>query len=240
MKAIIVAAGRSSRLYPLTLETPKTLLEIGGKSLIERSIKSLNAYGIDDILVVIGFWQQKIKKSVGYKARYILNPFFAETNNMASLWFAMPYLDGEDFIYMHSDVIFHQLLLNNLIQDKSSADISLLVDFGITDEEAMKVRCKDDSFIESSKSIPLNESVGEWTGIGRINSSAAKSLFSSIESILLERRFQDYDTAAFNILASQGLSFKLLPTDGLPWLEIDTREDLEKAKSLFDETRHES
>lgn len=64
MKAVIVAAGRSSRLYPLTRETRKCLLPVGRTSLIERALDLLNQHGIADIVVVVGFQQQKLRAVV--------------------------------------------------------------------------------------------------------------------------------------------------------------------------------
>ena len=65
MKAIILAAGKSSRLYPITLNKPKCLLNVHGKKLIEHQIELLRLCGIDDILVVTGYLHEKIEKILG-------------------------------------------------------------------------------------------------------------------------------------------------------------------------------
>src|SRR3954447_10153452 len=168
MKAIIVAAGRSSRLYPLTSETPKCLLTIGETSIIERSIDLLNAAGISDVIVVVGFCHEKIRRQLRGRARFVLNPFYTETNNMGSLWLAMPHTGGNAFVYMHADVIYHQDLLARLLADASGDDIQLLTDFDSVDAEAMKVRIDQGRFVESSKAIPLGQAAGEWTGLARV------------------------------------------------------------------------
>src|SRR5215212_7693336 len=135
MKAIIVAAGRSSRLYPLTSETPKSLLPIGETSMIERSIDLLNAAGTSDIIVVVGFCHDKIRRQLRGRARFVLNPFYAETNNMGSLWLAIPHTGGDAFVYMHADVIYHEDLLARLLAGGPDGDIQLLTDFGSVDAE---------------------------------------------------------------------------------------------------------
>lgn len=236
MQAVIVAAGMSSRLYPLTSETPKCLLQINGNSLIERMLDLLSFYGVDDIVVVVGFCRQKLKKALKERVRYVFNPFFATTNNMSSLWFAMPHLREEDFLYLHSDVIFHKDMLRGLlglVSANSDSDVELLVDFQHSDQEAMKVRVENGKFIESSKNIPLNKSSGEWTGIARINRRGIKALQFAIEEILEKGYFQDYDMSAFNRMAKEGHIFSLASTRGLPWCEIDTFEDIEYANVLF-------
>ncbi len=234
MQAIIVAAGRSSRLYPLTNETPKCLLEIGGSSLIQRAVDLLNANNIIDIFVVVGFYHQKIRQSLKDQVRFVYNPFYAQTNNMASLWLAMPFLGPGDFIYLHSDVIFHEHLLKKLVNSREEVDINLLVDFQSIDEEAMKVRVESSRFIESNKEIPLDQAAGEWTGLALISAAGKRPLLAAMEAILEQGGFQEYDTAAFSSLARQGNNFGLTATDGLPWCEIDTGSDLDRAKKLFE------
>ncbi len=234
MKAIIVAAGRSSRLYPLTLKTPKCLLAIGGTSIVERSIDLLRAAGVQEIVVVAGFCQEQIRSRLHGRAHVVLNPFYAQTNNMASLWLALPHVRGDDALYLHGDVIYHQALLERLAAGRAPAGIQLLTDFDSVDDEAMKVRVADGRFVESSKAIPLDQAAGEWTGLARISAAATGPLYSCVESLLAEQRFQDSDTVAFNHLARAGMTFRLTPTGGLPWCEIDTHADLERARALFD------
>jgi choline kinase len=234
MQAVIVAAGRSSRLYPLTNETPKCLLEIAGISLIQRAINLLNVNGVRDIVVVVGFHHQKIRDALNQQVRFVFNPFFAQTNNMGSLWMAMASLKPGDFIYLHADVIFHERLMAKLVNRQAEGDIDLLVDFQSIDEEAMKVRVNHGRFIESSKEIPLEQAAGEWTGLARIAARGKQPLLAAMETILEQGGFQEYDTAAFNRLIRQGVSFGLAATDGLPWCEIDTPADLAKARKMFE------
>ena len=233
MKAVILAAGRSSRLYPLTAQTPKPLLPVADRSIIERSVDLITDAGISDIVVVVGFEHQKVRQALDTRVRFVLNPFYSVTNNMASLWFAIPEMNGEDFIYLHGDVIYDQPLLERMVNGPSKHGISLLVDYQPADEEAMKVRVSGERFVESSKGIPLSEAAGEWTGIARVSTSAAGDLSDAIESILLTGEYQLYDASAFNELAKSNMPFNLISTDNLPWCEIDTKEDLDRARLMF-------
>ena len=70
MRAILLAAGIGSRLRPLTLETPKPLIQVKGEPIIERQIKALNDVGITDILIVTGYLNKKfeyLKEKYGVK-----------------------------------------------------------------------------------------------------------------------------------------------------------------------------
>ncbi len=235
MKGVIVAAGRSSRLYPRTLDTPKPLLRIPdqGPTLLRRSVDLLGRHGVDDVTVVVGYRRDRIREALGTSARYVFNPFFAETNNMASLWLALNGVD-DDVVYAHADLIYHPGLLERLLAAPVPSALTLLVDVGSVHEEAMKVRVEGDRFVESSKEIAPGRALGEWTGLAHLGREVLPALREAMEELLADRRFQEYDTAAFNLLAEDGVDFRLPSTDGLPWKEIDTEADLADARTLFE------
>jgi choline kinase len=234
-KAVIVAAGRSSRLYPLTENLPKGLLDVAGEGLLERSLRILRENGIEEIAVVIGFCREKMVKALSYHGvEFIFNPFFAETNNMGSLFFARAFVGDDPFIYLHSDILYEPSLLAEMIALPAPGEINLLVDEGPTDDEAMKVRVEDGRFVESSKQVPIAEAFGEWVGIATVSSEAVTPLFEEIALLLDGREFEVYDTAAFNRMAAASTRFAIVKTTGRPWVEIDFPEDLERARELFD------
>lgn len=232
-KAVIVAAGRSSRLYPLTENLPKGLLEVGGQAMLSRSVGLLRKNGIKEICIVTGFRRNLIQGHLGDGITYLFNPFYAETNNMASLWFAMNWVGGDSFLYLHSDIVYHPDLLGRMVLLPDQGTASLLVDVGPTNAEAMKVRVVGGRFVESNKQIPLTAALGEWIGIAGFSAGVVDNLFLTIEQTLEERMFQAYDTEAFTRMAGKGVGFKIIPTDNQPWVEVDFIEDLNRARGLF-------
>jgi choline kinase len=233
-RAVIVAAGRSTRLHPLTLEKPKGLLEVAGEALLVRSVRLLRESGIREIAVVVGFEASQIVAALEGQCSFLVNPFYPLCNNMGSLWFAREFVGSEPFVYLHGDLIYDERILKEALVagSKPVADLELVTDFGPVDEEAMKVRASTDGFlIESSKDIPLNEAAGEWTGIAAVRKP--KPVFQMIEELLLAGSHNVYDTAAFTRLASEGMRMLCSPTHGLPWKEIDFASDLEEARRLF-------
>jgi len=232
-KAVIVAAGKSSRLYPLTKTTPKGLLEINGRSLLTRSVDALRERGVDEIAVVVGYLSDSITRAMGGMVESITNPFYAQCNNMGSLWFARDFIGGEPFIYLHSDLLYDPQILDiGLDQMKASdCDMNLLTDYGPVDEEAMKVRVTETNhLICSSKEIPLDEGQGEWTGIAFIRKS--KDMFDAVEKWMMAGKLNDYDTAAFSEMAASGSRILCGDITGNAWIEIDTHEDLAAAQRL--------
>ena len=120
--AVILAAGASQGLLPLTEELPKPMLDIKGKTILERQIEVLNACGVKDVAVVRGYKKEAIKLP---NVRYYDNDEFATTNEAVSLFRAAKELSGP-FVFLYGDILFERGHLEKLL--KSPADISLLVD----------------------------------------------------------------------------------------------------------------
>jgi choline kinase len=235
VKAVIVAAGLSSRLYPLTSETPKALLPLVDESLLSRSMRLLRASGIKEIAVVAGFRADVMRAAVGSQATIIINPFYRDCNNMGSLSMARHFVGGERFVYMHGDLAFGEGMLESFLGETAAEGdscLDLLVDFGMVDDEAMKVRVDaNNRLIESDKRIPLDDADGEWTGIALVRKPDI--VFGAIERHMMTVSITDYDTAAFTELARDGSTVRCIPTNGEQWKEIDTLEDLESARSMI-------
>ena len=234
-KAVIVAAGLSSRLYPLTKNLPKGLLQVGNEKLLLRSINILKNSGIDKISIVVGFLREKIINSLGKDITYITNPFYKYCNNMGSLWFAKNFVSNDPFIYLHGDIIYDEQILVSTLHhfEKNKNDIELVTDFDFYDEESMKV-CVDENnyLIESKKEIDLKKANGEWIGLTYIRNS--KTMFKYFESIMFEQGLNFYDTHAFTQMTLDGYKIFCSSTQQKPWIEIDFLKDLKKARELFE------
>ncbi|HLE57272.1 MAG TPA: sugar phosphate nucleotidyltransferase [Rhodothermia bacterium] len=233
-KAVIVAAGLATRLHPLTLNCPKSLLSINGESLLARSVRILRDNGIADVGVVVGYRAEMIADAFGSAIVCIPNPFYRHCNNMGSLWMARDFVADAPFAYLHGDLVYSERMLADFLQQAaaSRASVDLLTAFGPVDEEAMKVRAHDNGqLIESGKYVAADEAQGEWTGVAVIH--RPRSLFETLQRHLLNESLIDYDTAAFTTMASAGEEMRCVPCGVEPWKEIDTLEDLESARADF-------
>ena len=115
MIAVILAAGMAKRLRPLTDTTPKCLLKIGQKSLLERTFNALKSVGVTQFVVVTGYLHEQIEDFLTnrYPQEDILfehNAVFESTNNIYSLWLAMKYVKGKEFLLLDSDILFDPIL----------------------------------------------------------------------------------------------------------------------------------
>jgi len=228
MKAIILAAGSSKRLGKLTEHTPKCLLSLGDKTILQHQTENLRASGVNDIVLVTGFCEEMIKQACGSDCRYITNPLFATTNSIYSLWLARKEaLEG--FVVLNSDVVFHPQLLARLLC--SPYPDALTISYhGSLGEEEMKVKMQGERVCDISKEMSPEEAQGENVGIVKFSPQGAKVLFDTIEELVGQGIVNAWLPLAFQKICSRYNLFAV-STDGLPWIEIDFPEDLEKARN---------
>jgi len=230
MKAIILAAGASKRMISLTSDLPKCLLKIGDRSIIEHQIASLYRYGLDEIIIVTGFFEDKIKAICGDEIRYISNSRFAETNSIYSLWLAKDEIQ-EGFVLLNSDVFFHPLILGKLLESPYP-DALTMSRQGHMGEEEMKVRTKSDRVVDISKEIIPNQADGENVGIVKFSPYGARILFKKIDELIAQRVVNKWAPFAFQQIASYQHLYAV-DIGNLPWIEIDFAEDYERAKNII-------
>lgn len=230
---VILAAGRGVRLGGLTAETQKGLLEVNGTSLVARQIKALRALRIDDIYAVTGFAEENMKKTFGDELKYIFNPRWDTANNIYSLYMARE-VAGDGFILINSDDLFHMGILENLFNSNHPDAISV-DDIKLLGEEEMKVKLEGGFLKEISKTMDTASAHGEYIGIAKFGADGARELFNVLEEFVLRDDLDCWYEQAFGVLASR-LHIAGVSTDGLPWIEIDTPEDLEKAAKEMEPT----
>src|SRR5512134_753543 len=120
MQAVILAAGVGSRLSSVSNGTPKCLQPIADRPVIEHQLEMLADAGIGHVLVVVGYKADEVRKVVGYRAEYIENPRFRETNSLYSLWLAREWVTGP-FLLINGDLVFHPQVLDRLLAKGANA-----------------------------------------------------------------------------------------------------------------------
>lgn len=114
-RAIIMAAGKGKRMNPITLHTPKPLVEVNGKRMIDTVIDALHENDIQEIYIVVGYLKEQFKILLDKypNLRFIENPYYDKCNNISSLYMARDYI--EDSIILDGDqIIFNPSILNPL------------------------------------------------------------------------------------------------------------------------------
>lgn len=111
-RAIIMAAGKGTRMRPVTLHTPKPLVKVSGKRMIDSVIEALHKNGISEIYIVVGYLkdQFEILPKEYENVKLIENPFYDTCNNISSLYVARDYI--ENAIILDGDqIIYHEKIL---------------------------------------------------------------------------------------------------------------------------------
>lgn len=232
MKTIILAAGQGKRLYPLTLDKPKAMLEVGGRTLIERALDALFQAGIrnSEIIMLSGHKAQKLKAAAP-ECLFIHNDRYDSTNNIYSLWLARKELAGEEFMLLNSDVLFAPELAQRILADGRES-VLMVDDVNPLVAEEMRVTVDGKGRVTAiAKTIDAKRSAGEYIGLARFGSQFSQAFFKRMdEMIQAGQTLVWYENAIADILADHPIYS--LSTQGLPWIEIDTHEDLACATEI--------
>lgn len=232
--ALLLAAGIGSRLRPLTNERPKALVEVAGVPILRRALDRLAAHGVRELVVASGYREDALRENLAdcpIPVRYCRNPQFDETQNSVSLALCEDAIEGRSFYLLDGDVLFHEEILSRL--DETSADLAVAVerhdDLG---EEEMKVIVEGRGVRAFGKGLPPGESFGESIGIARIGERSTVPLFNELRRVIESGNTTLYYEDVFNHLIETGLRVEVADVTDLPWIEIDTPEDLARAEAL--------
>lgn len=233
MKAIIFAAGVGRRLQAVTEGKPKCLVEIGGRTLLSRHVECLNQLGVSHIVLVVGFAQDLIREAMAAEfptcdIRWVVNDQFVR-GSITSLWAAREEMD-DDVVLMDADVLYAPEILARLVRSlKSSA---LLMDETVKQEsEECMIAAQDGRVLSLSKVLPTSyDEAGEGVGFLKVQKQDVPPLLRSVQTCIdagkLDMEYEDALTAFF-----QDVPVGYEKIGGLPWVEIDFPEDLQKAAS---------
>ena len=243
-KAIILAAGRGRRLSNTTHSMlPKILLTFGGKTLLERHIENLELVGVEEIHIVVGYRHEEIENSLKkIKQNNLKCKIFTIFNedymygSIVSLSKASYILEsGERILLMDGDVLYSPEIL--LILAKTNFENCLLLDMNIEPgDEPVKICLKDDLIVDFAK-LPKKDfsSYGESVGFFLLSKEISRALSYEISKALKKgERGNEYEDPLRNlIISSKAKTFCYENISGLPWIEIDFPEDIEKANKLI-------
>ena len=237
MKAVILAAGTASRLRPLTASTPKCLLKVNGKTLLERTLDNFISNGITDFLIVTGYLQEMIidfvkKNYPNLNVKFLCNKDYATTNNIYSLFLAEDFACGNDFILSDSDILFSKDIIAALLADKNP-DVLAMNRHELGEEEIKIISDADRNVLEISKVCSIENAVGESVGLEKMSANYSAALYKELHQMIDREGLSNvFYEKAFERLIPQGHIFKYLDTTDFFSMEIDTVEDYERVKDM--------
>lgn len=241
MHAIILAAGRGSRLGPDNPDAlPKCLLELGGRSLIARHLDLLYRFGIRTMDLVLGYRAQSIIDHIATldsrpDVAFHFNPRY-ELGSVLSLLAAGEALrSGRDILLMDADVLYHPEILQRLVESPVENCYLLDREFEPGDEP-VKIALHDGQIVDFRKQLPEDldhDELGESVGFFRFGPRAAECIADECARYESEGLGDaPHEEALRDVLLSCPLAFGFEDVTGLPWVEIDFPEDVERARDV--------
>lgn len=238
MKAIILAAGMASRLRPLTDHSPKCLLQVGQRTLLQRTVDALVAADIHEFVVVTGYLPSMItdfllSRYPQEKFHFIHNARYASTNNIYSLWLTREEADGEEVLLLDSDILFDPQIIPALLNDLQPD--TLAVNTHELGEEEIKVIVDEEGKVkEISKICSIEQAMGESVGIEKMSAHYTHALFEELQQMIEDEGLDNvFYERAFERLIPQGLCFGVTDTTRFFSIELDTVEDFHQAQRLI-------
>lgn len=243
MKAILISAGKGERLYPLTKNTPKSLLEVGnGLTLLETQLHSLMENNIKDIVIIVGYKAEQIEAKIkDYKDRLnittVFNPFFDCSNNLLSVWMARHCMDS-DFISINGDDIFSPVVIENLL--KCNNDITMVIDQKANyDDDDMKVIHANGNVLEVSKTIDAQKANGESVGIIKFSKKGPAIYKAMLDDMVRDSTNRNvFYLRAIQRIIDKGYVVNYSLCNESDWGEIDFHPDLETIRTYLGQYIH--
>jgi choline kinase len=239
MRAIILAAGRGSRLQQTTdQQLPKCLLKFGGLSLLERHLQLLEAAGVAEITLALGFRHELIEAELvrlGRRQRVeiVLNRQYELGSMLTVHTAAGPLTRGGDVLLMDADVLYHEGLMAALSAGHEPVN-RLLIDRDFeAGEEPVKVCVRGGVPVELRKKLEPGleyDMIGESVGFFRFDAQASRRLAAIVEDhITSSRAHLPHEEAVRDLLRERRQSFEVCDVTGMPWIEIDFPADVARA-----------
>jgi choline kinase len=240
MKIIILAAGKGERLYPLTKNTPKPLIDLGdGETLLEKQLRSLSeSQVIDEVIIVIGYLYEQVESKLknfktNLKINTLYNPFYEMSNNLITLWLSKYEMD-QDFIITNGDNLFAADVVRDLV-NKTNDGIYVTICYrdNIGEEDMKVILDENKKVLKVSKEI--KESNTESIGLVKVQGEKYRKIYQEVlEQLARDKNYiNKFWLETFNILADKGVEIHSFEIDKNKWREVDFHFDLKNLKELI-------
>jgi phosphoenolpyruvate phosphomutase len=256
--AVIAAAGFEKQLLPLIEDKPKCLLDIKGKTILDRQVTALNECNIKEIALVRGYKKEAITLP---NIRYYDNDRYESTGELFSLFCAENELKGRTIV-LYGDIIFDTAVLDKLL--KSPADISIVVDLAWFDQHQRNTQAAhlnpdlvslaeppgnsylsrfmmsegEHQAVKIGQQLPREQAHGEFIGMAMFSEKGAQALRDCYRSAQEQYKSTGFHEAGSFAKASftdmiQELIDRGHRVDAVPifkgWMEVDSFEEYQKA-----------
>jgi choline kinase len=238
MQAIILAAGLSKRLRPLTDSTPKCLIKVGRKNILERTIDNVLKNDITEFVMVTGYRENMIKDFIderypGLNIQYLTNSDYENNNNSYSLWMAKHLITG-DCLLLDSDILFDYRIISKLLNSGFDNCLAANANHKLGEEEIKVIVDSRNKILHIGKELQPDKSFGESIGIERFAYDFFLKLGDVLDrKIVKENNVNEFYEASFQELIDTGNGIFAVNVSEYKSMEIDTPTDLKRADDEF-------
>jgi choline kinase len=240
MRAIILAAGRGSRLQQLEdRQQPKCLLKFGGVSLLERHLRLLRMAGVDEVVLALGFRHEQIEAELDRlrwqpRPQVVLNPRFELGSVLTVHTVAEPMTRGGDVLLMDADVLYHERIMSALAAGPGPVNRVLLDRDFEAGDEPVKLCVRNGVPIELRKQLTAGlqyDTIGESVGFFRFDAAASRRYAAIVADYVGSGRANlPHEEAIRDLLRESSHRFEVADVTGAPWIEIDFPVDVARAE----------
>ena len=256
MRAILIAAGRGKRLGEHTAEIPKCMVDVAGQPILKRVWTAHASAGVDELVVIRGYKGDVLEpfvRSLVPNAVFVDNPEWQTNNVLLSLACARRFLDRPALV-TYSDILFTPAVAQAAVA--SPADIALVIDRdfrliyeGRTEHPLAEGEVADlmpDGSVArvGKKALPPEDAVGEFIGLAKLSKRGAATCARTLDGLLHKFDGRDHEpfqraqtfrnaylTDLLQLLIDGGTQVEPVFIHG-QWREIDTGQDLDRAREL--------
>ncbi len=227
MKALLLAAGRGTRISRYLSGDPKCTVNIGGDRLITYTVKKLKEKGVDRIGIALGYRADVIRSVLaGTDVRFFTNPFYDVTNSIASAWFAGEFLEGqEDTLIMNADVYLEDSLFDQILE--SSASPVMFADSTRKEEGDYKFKYENNLLQKYGKELTGEDISGEYVGIGRFAGSFMPVFLQKMKEMIdTQQHGVWWENVLYSMVGTEPVYVE--EVNGRFWAEVDYIEDYQR------------
>lgn len=233
MTYIILAAGKGSNLYPLTLKYPKASYKLDEKTtVLQRMVRSIRKFDKNaEIVVVVGYLAESIKADLADEnVKFVMNPFYEVTNSISSLWFAREYLERENIAIVHGDVVFSDEIIEKYFIVPTEYPY-VLVDSSCVRPGCYNAVTKGNQVLVMSKK--LENFTAKYCCMTKLDPVSSRLLKQEIDNMVNGNMYdQFFEDCLVQMIMFHDFQLFCVDIAGKQWAEVDTVDDLLTAQKI--------
>lgn len=245
MQVIILAAGMGKRLGELTRNNTKCMIRVNGTTLIERVLNQFSRLDLKKVILVIGYKGEELRRFIGNSynglpIEYITNPIYDKTNNIYSLSLAKEQLQQDDTLLIESDLIFEDQVIDKILSDPYP-NIALVAKYESWMDGTVVMLDNDNNILNFVTKKAFNfdhkDSYYKTVNVYKFSKEFSTTHYVPfLEAYINALGNNEYYEQVLRVIALLDKpDLKALPLAGEKWYEIDDRQDLDNAETIFAE-----